>query len=115
LYGHVAAHHARELAGNGKADARATEALCGRPIGLAELLEQACCSAVMPIPVSATASSILSGLDLGEVEHLVDEAEQVGADAMHALKRLLRLLCAEARCTVHHHLGQPDDGIELRA
>jgi hypothetical protein len=31
----------------------------------------------------------LPGLNLGEVEHLVDEAEQAGSGAMHALKRLL--------------------------
>ena len=37
---HVAAHHARELAGDGKAEPRAAEALRGRGIGLAELLEQ---------------------------------------------------------------------------
>jgi hypothetical protein len=37
---HVAAHHARELAGDGKAEPGAAEALCRRPIGLAELLEQ---------------------------------------------------------------------------
>ena len=29
----------------------------------------------------------LPGLNLGEVEHLVDEAEQTGSGAMHALKR----------------------------
>jgi hypothetical protein len=39
----------------------------------------------------------LAGLDLGEVEHLVDEAEQVGTSAVHALQRLLRLFSAEAR------------------
>src|SRR5215831_2930042 len=39
-YGHVAAHHARELAGDGKAEAGAAEALSGRGIGPAELLEQ---------------------------------------------------------------------------
>jgi hypothetical protein len=38
-HGHVAAHHARELAGNGKAKTSAAEALRGRGIGLAELLE----------------------------------------------------------------------------
>ena len=38
----VAAHHARELAGDGKAEPRAAEALSGRGIGLAELLEQLC-------------------------------------------------------------------------
>jgi hypothetical protein len=38
---HIAAHHARELAGDGKAEAGAAEALRGRSVGLAELLEQA--------------------------------------------------------------------------
>src|SRR5262249_52290793 len=37
---HVAAHHARELARDAKAKARAAEALSSRGIGLAELLEQ---------------------------------------------------------------------------
>src|SRR5262249_16739626 len=37
---HVAAHHARELAGDGKPKPRSTKALSGRGIGLAELLEQ---------------------------------------------------------------------------
>src|SRR5215469_15851348 len=37
---HVAAHHARELAREGKPEPRAAEALSGRGIGLAELLEQ---------------------------------------------------------------------------
>src|SRR5262245_58468687 len=37
---HVTRHHARELAGDGKAEPRAAEALGGRGIGLAELLEQ---------------------------------------------------------------------------
>src|SRR5262245_47171751 len=39
-HGHVATHHARELAREGKAEPRAAEALSGRGIGLAELLEQ---------------------------------------------------------------------------
>src|SRR5262249_38850902 len=39
-YGHVAAHHARELAREGKAEPCAAEALSGRGIGLGELLEQ---------------------------------------------------------------------------
>src|SRR5207244_1582232 len=38
-HGHVAAHHARELARQRKAEAGSTEALRGRGIGLAELLE----------------------------------------------------------------------------
>src|SRR5262245_44366254 len=41
-HGHVAAHHARELARERKAEPRAAEALSGRGIGLAELLEQLC-------------------------------------------------------------------------
>src|SRR5262249_55986261 len=41
-HGHVAAHHARELAGDGKAEARAAEALSGRGVSLDELLEQLC-------------------------------------------------------------------------
>src|SRR5262249_12686435 len=39
-YGHVAPHHTRELAGDGKAEPGSAEALSGRGIGLAELLEQ---------------------------------------------------------------------------
>src|SRR5262245_54846380 len=37
---HVATHHARELAGDGKPEPRAAEVLRGRPISLGELLEQ---------------------------------------------------------------------------
>ena len=39
-HGHIAAHHARELAGDGEAQPGAAEALRGRLIGLGELLEQ---------------------------------------------------------------------------
>src|SRR5262245_47516266 len=37
---HIAAHHTRELAGDGEAEPRAAETLCGSFIRLAELLEQ---------------------------------------------------------------------------
>jgi hypothetical protein len=37
---HIAAHHARKLAGDGKTKAGPAEALRGRGIGLAEFLEQ---------------------------------------------------------------------------
>jgi len=57
----------------------------------------------------------LSGLDLRQVEHLVDEPEQVRAGAVHALQRLLGFFCAEARRVGDHHLGQAEDGIERRA
>ena len=39
-HGHIAAHHARELAGDGKAETSPAEALSSRSIGLAELPEQ---------------------------------------------------------------------------
>src|SRR5215831_11558472 len=39
-HGHIAAHHARELAGDGEAKTSAAKPLRGRGIGLAELLEQ---------------------------------------------------------------------------
>src|SRR5262249_58321278 len=41
-HGHVAAHHARELAGDGKAQSGSAEILRGRGIGLAEFFEQLC-------------------------------------------------------------------------
>src|SRR5262249_14131936 len=41
-HGDVAAHHACELAREGKAEPRAAEVLSSRGIGLAELLEQLC-------------------------------------------------------------------------
>jgi hypothetical protein len=39
----------------------------------------------------------------------------MSASAVHALQRLLRLFCAEARRVFDHHLGEADDGIERRA
>src|SRR5262249_43207581 len=42
LHLHVAAHHARELAGDGEPEPSAAETLRGRGISLAELLEQFC-------------------------------------------------------------------------
>ena len=39
-YGHIATHHARELAGDGKPEPRAAEVLRGRGFGLGEFLEQ---------------------------------------------------------------------------
>ena len=46
------------------------------------------------------------GFDLRQVEHLIDEAKQVGSGAIYALQRLLRLFRAEARRVGDHHLGQ---------
>src|SRR5262249_48939163 len=41
-HGHVAAHHARELASDGKAKPRAAKVLRGGRIGLGEFFEQLC-------------------------------------------------------------------------
>src|SRR5262249_43242029 len=41
-HGHVASHHARELEGDGKAEPHAAEALKGRGVSLAELVEPLC-------------------------------------------------------------------------
>src|SRR6516225_9876535 len=57
----------------------------------------------------------LASFDLGEVEHLVDEAKEMSPSAVHALQRLLRLFRAEPRGVRDHHFGQSDDGIERRA
>src|SRR6478735_1813265 len=57
----------------------------------------------------------LSGLDLRQVEHLIDEAKKVSTSAMHALKRLLCLFCAEARRISDQHVGEPNDSVERRA
>ena len=56
----------------------------------------------------------LSRFDLREVEYLVDEAEQVGSSAVHALQRLHRLLRAEARRIRDHHLSPSNDGVKRR-
>ena len=49
----------------------------------------------------------LPGLNLGEVEHLVDEAERV-----HALQRLLCLFSSELGCVSDHHFGESNDDVE---
>src|SRR5215510_9698265 len=196
---HIAAHHPRELTRDSEPEPRSPEALRGRGIGLAELLEQRClllrghpdagvgdgeldegaaishfaCRKLdlarfgeltriaqqveqyLPQPhgvhrqcaevlldfndeavlillgkLSRGADDLidqrcelhglwiefeLSGLDLRQIEHLVDEAKKVSTSAVHALQRLLRLFCAEARRVFDHHLGQSDDGVERRA
>src|SRR4029450_10261749 len=57
----------------------------------------------------------LASFDLREVEHLIDEAKEVLAGAVHALQRLLRFFCAKACRVANHHLGQTDDGVERRS
>src|SRR5262249_23796368 len=57
----------------------------------------------------------LAGLDLGQIKHLVDEAEQMGTRTVDPAQRLQRLFRGEARRIADHHLGQPDDGVERGA
>ena len=53
------------------------------------------------------------GLDLGEVEDVVDQGEQVPARAEHAVERLEVLL--QCLRILPQHLGDADDGVERRA
>ena len=55
-----------------------------------------------------------AGLDLGQIEYLVDEAKKMSPGAVYAQQWLLRLFRAEARRIGDHHLGQADDGVERR-
>jgi hypothetical protein len=57
----------------------------------------------------------LAGFDLRKVEHLVDEAQEVGAGGIHAAQRFQRFFRAEARRIADHHLGQANDGVKRRA
>src|SRR5262249_3716210 len=57
----------------------------------------------------------LSDLDLRQVEHLVDEAEEMSPSAVQRLQRSARLSRDEACGDSEHLFGQPDDGIERRA
>ena len=52
-------------------------------------------------------------LDLGEVENVVDQREQVPARAEHAIERLDVLL--QRLRVLPQHLGDADDGVERRA
>ena len=57
----------------------------------------------------------LAGLDLRQIEHVVDEPEEVpavGLDALQRLERLVRQLAVEP---VGHHLGEAEDGVHRRA
>ena len=53
------------------------------------------------------------GLDLGEVEDVVDQGEQVAARAEHAVERLEVLL--QRLGILPQHLADADDGVERRA
>ncbi len=54
-------------------------------------------------------------LDLREVKHVVDEAEEMLAGAVDALERLGEAGELRAFGLLAQHLGQADDGVERRA
>ena len=55
------------------------------------------------------------GLDLGEIEHLVDQVEQVLAGTLDAGRRLLEIVEAVILGVLAQHLDDADDGIKRRA
>ena len=57
----------------------------------------------------------LAGLDLRQVKHVIDQAEEMLAIALHAIEHAARLLRHLAIDTVEHQLGIAQDGIERRA
>ena len=57
----------------------------------------------------------LTGLDLGEVEHVVDQAKEVLAVALDAVEHLAHLLGRLAIDVVEDELGVAEDGVERRA
>src|SRR5262249_48249941 len=75
-----------------------------RPRGADDVLKQGC-----QFP-RFRAELQLAGFYLGEVEHLIDEAEKMSPRTVNPPQRLRRLFRAEARRIADHHLGQPDDG-----
>ncbi len=57
----------------------------------------------------------LAGLDLREVQDLVDQAQEMGPGGIHTAQRFQRLFRAKARRVGDHHFSQAYDGIERRA
>ena len=57
----------------------------------------------------------LAGLDLGEVEDVVDQREQVPAGAQHALERLELVFPLQVARVLVQHLGDADDRVQRRA
>ena len=56
------------------------------------------------------------GLDLGEVEQIVHEADHMRARGMDVLEVFLVALVADRpESLLQHHLGKADDGVERRA
>src|SRR5262249_1148397 len=64
--------------------------------GADDLIDESCQINTLEIEVE------LSSFDLGEVEYLVDQAQEVGPGGIDAAERLQRLLRAEARRVAEH-------------
>src|SRR5262245_53570087 len=54
-------------------------------------------------------------LDLGQIEDVVDQGEQVACRAQNAVERLELVLAFEIAGVLQQHLGDADDGVERRA
>src|SRR5262249_27604521 len=57
----------------------------------------------------------LASLDLGEVEHVIDQSQQMSAVSLKALENTQHLLRWFTTCAICHQLGIAQDGIERRA
>ena len=57
----------------------------------------------------------MPGLDLGQVEHVVDEPEQVAAVGLNALEHLAHPVGGVAVDVVENELGVAENGIQRRA
>ncbi len=57
----------------------------------------------------------LARLHLGEIEHVVDQLQEVPAAAQHVAEEILLLLLEGAHLFVVEQLGEADDGVERRA
>ena len=55
------------------------------------------------------------GFDLGQVENVVDQREQMARGAQHPVERLDLILAFEVAGVLQQHLGDADDGIERSA
>ena len=65
--------------------------------------------------VGASESVIRPASILDEVEHAVDQLEQVAAVAQHRLEELALLLVHSPTALGQHEIGEPDDGVERGA
>ena len=63
----------------------------------------------------AITSSTWPGLDLGQIEHVVDQREQVGARGEDVVEVLLLLLVDVAEHPIPQHLRESEDRVERRS